>query len=298
MKVTIRATVRERLGRALGVRRRGVAAGDRGFALIVALFALMLLTFLGLTLAATTSTELQIASNYRWAQQAAYNAEAGLEVAKITLRDVTPTWGTVLPVTRAGQWTVPLPAVTPVLPPGAPLVDGGGNPLRHFENAGCDDRGGHTGYGAILNDPVRGPLQYTTDLFGQQLNGAFTVWIRRATLNNAGTGQIGDDPSNSTLVLTSEGIAPFVSALTTFAQTNMAVMVREVTLLRGFESCENYASQAGAGITGAGFFACNQLRGGGGIEDAMGNAARGFAGAPSGGFGSGAAGSLADLGAR
>jgi len=47
---------------------------ERGFALILAILSLMLLTFLGLTLATTTSTELQIATNYRWSQQALYNA--------------------------------------------------------------------------------------------------------------------------------------------------------------------------------------------------------------------------------
>ena len=43
---------------------------ERGFALIVALLALVLLTFLGLTMTLTTSTELQISTNYRWSQQA------------------------------------------------------------------------------------------------------------------------------------------------------------------------------------------------------------------------------------
>jgi len=47
---------------------------ERGFALILAILALMLLTFLGLTLATSTSTELRIATNYRWNQQALYNA--------------------------------------------------------------------------------------------------------------------------------------------------------------------------------------------------------------------------------
>ena len=59
-----------------------------GFALILAILSLMLLTFLGLTLAATTSTELQIATNYRWSQQALYNAEAGLEAAKLLLAQI------------------------------------------------------------------------------------------------------------------------------------------------------------------------------------------------------------------
>ena len=61
---------------------------EGGFALILAMLSLLLLTFLGLTLAATTSTELQIASNQRWSQQARYNAEAGLQAAQIILRDI------------------------------------------------------------------------------------------------------------------------------------------------------------------------------------------------------------------
>ena len=50
---------------------------EGGFALILAILALMLLTFLGLTLATTTSTELRIATNYRWNTQALYNAGGG-----------------------------------------------------------------------------------------------------------------------------------------------------------------------------------------------------------------------------
>ena len=69
-------------------------------ALVLAIMALMLLTFLGLTLATTTSTELQIATNYRWSQQALYNAEAGIEAAKAILRSmpVGTSWATLLPI--------------------------------------------------------------------------------------------------------------------------------------------------------------------------------------------------------
>ncbi len=28
--------------------------------------------------------------------------------------------------------------------------------LRHYENQGCDDRGGHVGFGAVLGDPAVG----------------------------------------------------------------------------------------------------------------------------------------------
>ena len=51
---------------------RSVHGTQSGFALVLALLALLLLTFLGLTLAVTTSTELQIATNYRWSEQARY----------------------------------------------------------------------------------------------------------------------------------------------------------------------------------------------------------------------------------
>ena len=52
------------------VKKAETARGESGFALVLAILSLMLLTFLGLTLATTTSTELQIATNYRWSQQA------------------------------------------------------------------------------------------------------------------------------------------------------------------------------------------------------------------------------------
>ena len=83
--------------------RHGRRTGERGFALILAILSLMLLTFLGLTLATTTSTELQIATNYRWSQQALYNAEAGLEAARIVLSneaDIATGWTTLLPTVR------------------------------------------------------------------------------------------------------------------------------------------------------------------------------------------------------
>ena len=125
------------------------ARGERGFALILAILSLMLLTFLGLTLATTTSTELQIATNYRWSQQALYNAEAGLEAARIVLSnnaDINQKWLNILP---------------------QPRVDGGGTPLwwdegsapgpvetrytgRDFDNMTCDTRGG-VGYGLVLD---------------------------------------------------------------------------------------------------------------------------------------------------
>ena len=134
----------------MDTRHIAAARGERGFALILAILSLMLLTFLGLTLATTTSTELQIATNYRWSQQALYNAEAGMEAARIVLSnnaDVSQMWLNTLP---------------------QPRVDGGGTPMwwsegtppgpvetsytgRDFDNMACDTRGG-VGYGLVLTE--------------------------------------------------------------------------------------------------------------------------------------------------
>ena len=135
-----------------------VSKDESGFALILAILALMLLTFLGLTLATTTSTELQIATNYRWSQQALYNAEAGVEAAKFILKTVN--WGNALPDPRevagvAVTWngsTAPFPS----LPGGGAVAphsrnDEWGNPNRNFENWECDAKGNGMGYGVVLD---------------------------------------------------------------------------------------------------------------------------------------------------
>ena len=74
---------------------------EQGFALILAILSLMLLTFLGLTLATTTSTELRIATNYRWNTQALYNAEAGIEAGKRALQSLN--WAGLLPTARGAS---------------------------------------------------------------------------------------------------------------------------------------------------------------------------------------------------
>ena len=107
----------------------------------------MLLTFLGLTLATTTSTELQIATNYRWSQQALYNAEAGLEAARIVLSDVAD---------LTTGWTARLPTAAPRdAGPRAPQPAGPLDPTvgRDFFRSNCDDKGG-VGYGRVLEDGV------------------------------------------------------------------------------------------------------------------------------------------------
>jgi hypothetical protein len=195
------------------VRRR---AGEQGFALILAILSLMLLTFLGLTLATTTSTELQIATNYRWAQQAQYNAEAGLEAARIVLSnaaDKTAYWETQLPQVRAVAWN-----------PGAATLPGGTASGRDFENADCDVRGG-VGYGRVLE--AAGTRYENISAFtGGVVNGAFTLWIRRP-LRVTNGGQYSDETQNDRLIVVSEGVAPYTGAADAFTRAHQAVRVLE-----------------------------------------------------------------------
>jgi Tfp pilus assembly protein PilX len=251
------------------------ANGESGFALVLAILSLMLLTFLGLTMATTTSTELQIATNYRWSQQALYNAEAGIELGKRYLRQIE--WQTVLPSPRtdfvnyggygggncaAGNAShCPTPFLT--------------RATRSFENYACDQdtvvaaAAGYQGYGMVLDDiNFAVPFENVSTFLGSSLNGNFTIWIRRPykiTDPPAAPG-LEDDPRNDRLVLTSEGIAPYkafttANAASAFAQANQARRIMEVTLQRiAPGDCENRTAQTGSGPLGAGFDQCDPIQ--------------------------------------
>jgi Tfp pilus assembly protein PilX len=259
------------------------AAGDSGFALILAILALLLLTFLGLTMAVTTSTELQIAQNYRWSQQALYNAEAGVEVGKSVLRGVN--WTAVLPNARtvAGGSTSWDGVTAPTVKGGgtaAPFTrnDAWGNPSRNFENWQCDARGNGVGYGVVLDDgSASAPYQYVTTYSGQNLNGAVTIWVRRLPRPRPEDGTFEDytDTDDSSLVLVAEGVAPYAggSATTSFARNRQATQVIEVALSRGQTTtnggCGNRSGQAGGSQLGANFGGCGGITGGTGITKGM-----------------------------
>jgi Tfp pilus assembly protein PilX len=266
------------------VRNRHAAPGESGFALILAILALMLLTMLGLALATTTSTELQIATNYRWSQQALYNAEAGVEVGKIILRSAQPDFSTVLPAARTTPWTG---TTSPSIAGGgasAPYsrADSWGNPSRNFESWDCDQKGNGMGYGVVLDDgTANAPYQYVSTAIGQNLNGAFTLWIRRP-LDFRADAQLDDyGLDNNNMVLVSEGIAPFTGGniTTVFGTTNRAVQLIEVSLARANTvsagNCGSRSGQVGGGPLGAGFGGCEAITGGAAVTAAL-------AGAPTG----------------
>jgi type IV pilus assembly PilX-like protein len=76
---------------------------DRGFALVVAIIAVALLSALGLALALVTSTEMLIAANYAAVHELTYVAEGGLEIAEQELRRV-PDWNAVLAGLIQSTW--------------------------------------------------------------------------------------------------------------------------------------------------------------------------------------------------
>jgi hypothetical protein len=219
----------------------------------------MLLTFLGLTMAATTSTELQIATNYRWSQQALYNAEAGLEAGKLILTrtaDAGTQWGKELPTVRSSpaQWnagSAPGPVDTTL--------------GRDFERSDCDTRGG-VGYGKVL---VEGTTRYenVSSFATETLNGAFTLWVRRGlTVDNAG--MYADENRNDVLTIVSEGVAPYVAPADAFIRAHQATRILEVRLTLGIspptDPClGGYAGQEGGSPFGENFYgACAGIKAG------------------------------------
>jgi hypothetical protein len=267
--------------------RPRAAGSQAGFALILAILSLMLLTFLGLTLAATTSTELQIATNYRWSQQALYNAEAGLEAAKLVLAQVArvdASFHNVLPAARTGSWHY---GVTGAL--GGPPDPNAGTParagLRDYEMMGCADRSG-VGYGRILTVPSGAPqpldasrlptpdYQDVSEFMGRTVNGAFTLWVRRDILVSP-TGDFSDNPDDTALVVTAEGVAPYTSQNNAFARAHQARRLLEVgysLLVNQGNRCQGLSGQEGLAASGENFDPCSPLKASG-VAAALGEAA-------------------------
>ena len=255
--------------------RKSVRHAERGFALILAILSLMLLTFLGLTLATTTSTELQIATNYRWSQQALYNAEAGLEAARIVLSDVADVatgWTTQLPTARPGNW---LQGAAP-----APLDAAAG---RDFFRSNCDDKGG-VGYGRVLWDATARyeNVSVFPTVGGQTLNGAFTIWIRRPLVVGADGTYSEDASDQSRLVIVAEGVAPYVGAGDAFTRARQATRVLETRYTLGLATAGDpclgtQAGQEGGSPMGENFNPCAPITAG-----ATGSLANAFGGAGSG----------------
>lgn len=231
---------------------------EAGFALILALLTLLVLTFLGLALATSTTTELQIGYNYKWSNQAYYNAQACIELAKRFLRQQT--WSVLLPQARDVAGMSALPTWT------LARADSYGEASRNWENSGCDvlpSGGQGAGYGVVLDlSTMASPFQNMTSNLGESLGGACTVWVRRPLRVNT-DGTVQDETSDARVVVTSEGVAPYFGAMAgaSLGQRNKAVRLLEVELQKiDPGDCENdFTGQTGMGALGANYDPCTPV---------------------------------------
>jgi hypothetical protein len=227
---------------------RSGSAEERGIALVIAILSLMILTFLGLALATATSTELQIATNFRWGQQALYNAEAGMEAARLVIAN-SQGFQFVLPQPR------PEPGDLPWLPGSAP------GPIetatgRDFEKKECDTRAG-VGYGRVLVGTVDGRQENVHSVFGRDLNGGFTIWLRRAILVGE-DGKLQDDPNLASGILTVEGVAPYITE-NVFTRAHQARRVLEVSMGSVIGDLCEAGGQEGVDATGSNYNPCTPI---------------------------------------
>lgn len=263
---------------------RTTSPRESGFALILALLALVLLTTMGLALSNSTSIELQISSNQRWSESARYNAEAGIEYGKSLLM-AEPVWGPFLPPARpeatVADWMpTTWNGATQTAPTGAlPAVNRG---TRNFENWKCDKRGYGMGYGVVFDDGgADGAEEYRSQIGGATLNGAFTLWVRRPVMWSGGNGTgttLQDYPTDDVLILVSEGVAPYTGTTantTAFAATNRAVYTIETLLSRSGttildqSACSSRQGQAGGSSSGGNTSGCISLKSGSQVTEAL-----------------------------
>lgn len=210
---------------------------EEGSAFVISILILFVLTVLGLALMLSTSTEKDISVNYRWGEQAFFNADAGLEYGKNVLAVYALNVGnfqTVLPVPRA---TVQVANANVASNPG-PMLQGAdcANPAT----AGCRDYQywidqcpagpyGTTGpctrvyIGRVLRRFATGtPVMYDFRTGGlgndftaedgidpigtPDIQGSVTLWVRRPIVGTADYGFT--DNRHDRVILTAEGTAP------------------------------------------------------------------------------------------
>ena len=216
---------------------------DEGSAFVISILILFVLTVLGMAVMLTTTTEADIAINYRWGEQAFFNADAALEYGK----NVIAAW-----VLSNGDFAGLLPpARTDVTVPNSGAPWGLGTPAHPDTNA-CDsttpgcrdyqygvDRCQPDGsgpcvriyIGRVLTRPDGTLTQYDFrchatpcprqlqpavygDLDGDgfaDLEGSFTIWARRPIVGDQDYGApTVTEPlgRHDRVILTAEGTAP------------------------------------------------------------------------------------------
>ena len=228
---------------------------NEGSAFVISILVLFVLTVLGLALMLTTTTEKEIAINYRWGEQAFFNADAALEYGKNVLASYA---------LLNGSFQALLP---PPRGPGATTVSddtvawGGAHPEGGAPcspaTAGCRDyqyyidRCAAPGVGPctrvyigrVLLRPDTTPVMYDFrapagtpgDLDGdgtRDLEGTFTLWVRRPLQGNADYGAVGTSSADlhDRVILTAEGTAPNAQGAGTGRATSLRRLEMSIRL--------------------------------------------------------------------
>jgi hypothetical protein len=205
-------------------------ARNEGSAFVISILVLFVLSVLGMALMLTTATEKDIAINYRWGEQAFFNADAALEYGKNVLAAhllATTDFSAVLPPPRndvtVPDDTAPYGAAHPE--PG--LCDPASPGCRHYQyfvdNCPADGTNCVRVYiGRVLRRIDGTLVQYdfrlpggsvAGDLDGDgtaDLEGTTTVWVRRPIIGTEDYGALGGVTNglNDRAILTAEGTAP------------------------------------------------------------------------------------------
>ncbi len=249
-------------------------ASQEGSAFVISILVLFVLSVLGMALMLTTTTEKDIAINYRWGEQAFFNADAALEYGKNVLGEY---------VLRNGDFAAVLPpARDDVMVPSssAPWGD------KHPEPGACDPTTpdcrdyqyfvdhcppGAAGpcvrvyIGKVLRQFDGRRVQYDFRLPGGEiagdvdgdgnadLDGTVTLWVRRPIIGSRDYGvSDGVNPTglHDRVILTAEGTAPGAmgaGAGRPVSLRRLEMMVRRPT--SGIEG-DVYGKITGAGDSG------------------------------------------------
>jgi len=214
----------------IALHRKKRSSSERGFALIIAMLVLLLITAIGMGMLLAATTETSISSNFRDEQVSFFAAKAGLEEVRDRLRPSAPnSLSALLPTSVAGSnnavlyVTNPLAVTDPVSPWNTGATGNIGNAFAYGRANGYPDNG-------ICNRmPCPGGVAGTGWYTATTASAAYAAspplpwkWVRVVAKTNTAT-------SNATGVLSVDG-------------ANQALRVcwngaNEVTIGNGFTSC-------------------------------------------------------------
>jgi len=208
---------------------------DEGSAFVISILVLFILTVLGMALMLTTTTEADIAINYRWGEQAFFNADAALEYGKNVVAAhllnngdfaaLLPPARNDVTVPNSGSAWGPGTAAHPDAGACAPTTPGCRDYQYYVDRCQPDGTGPcvRIYIGRVLTRPDGTLAQYdfrqpgasvSGDLDGDgsaDLEGSITIWARRPIVGGQDYGAPTPlDPlgRHDRVILTAEGTAP------------------------------------------------------------------------------------------